>query len=60
MGKEYWKAEIEKNGGEVRSSVSKKVHYVVAGPGSGLKSEKATELGIPIIEEEELETMLKG
>ena len=60
MGKEYWRTEIENNGGEVKSSVSKKVDYVVAGPGSGAKSEKAGELGIPILEEEELETMLKG
>lgn len=59
MGKEYWRTEIENNGGEVKSSVSKKVDYVVAGPGSGAKSEKAGELGIPILEEEELETMLK-
>ena len=60
MGKDYWKEQIENQGGEIKTSVSKKVHFVVAGPGSGAKSEKATELGIPILEEEELEAMLKG
>lgn len=59
MGKEYWRTEIENSGGEVKSSVSKKVDYVIAGDGSGAKSEKAEELGIPILDEEALETMLK-
>ena len=58
MGKNYWKKQIEDNGGEVKSSVGKKINYVVAGPGSGAKSDKAEELGIPIIDEEDLEKML--
>ncbi len=57
-GKELWRGEIEKYGGEVKSSVSKKVHYVVAGSGSGSKSDKANELGIPIINVEKLEEIL--
>lgn len=60
MGKNYWRGEIENNGGEVKSSVGRKVDYLVAGPGSGSKSDKANELGIPILDEEALETMLKG
>jgi DNA ligase (NAD+) len=60
MGKEYWRTEIENNGGEVKSGVGKKIDYLVAGDGSGLKSEKADELGIPILDEEALEKMLKG
>ncbi len=59
MGKDYWREEIAKNGGVVKSSVSKKTDYVVAGDGSGLKSEKAEELNIPILDEEALEKMLK-
>jgi DNA ligase (NAD+) len=60
MGKEYWRTEIENNGGEVKSGVGKKIDFLVAGDGSGLKSEKADELGIPILDEEALEKMLKG
>ena len=60
MGKEYWKEQIENIGGEVKNSVSKKIDYLVAGDGSGLKSEKAEELGIPILDEDALETMMKG
>ena len=60
MGKEYWKEQIENNGGEVKSSVGKRIDYLVAGDGSGLKSEKAEEIGVPILDEEALEKMLKG
>jgi DNA ligase (NAD+) len=60
MGKEYWRTEIENNGGEVKSSVGKRIDYLIAGDGSGLKSEKAEELGIPILDEEAFEKMLKG
>ena len=60
MGKEYWKEQIENNGGEVKSSVSKKIDYLIAGDGSGAKSEKAEELDIPILDEEAIEKMLKG
>lgn len=60
MGKEYWKEQIENNGGEVKSSVGKKIDYLVAGDGSGQKSERAEELNIPILDEETLEKMLKG
>jgi DNA ligase (NAD+) len=59
-GKEKWKKAIEEEGGVVKSSVSKKADYVVAGPGSGSKSEMAKELGIPIISVTDLEQMLAG
>ena len=59
MGKEYWREQIENVGGEIKSSVSKKIDYLLAGDGSGLKSEKAEELGIPILDEEAIEKMLK-
>lgn len=60
MGKEFWKTEIENQGGEVKSSVGRRIDYLIAGDGSGAKSEKAEKLGIPILEEEEIEKMLKG
>ena len=48
------KAEIEKNGGKVSSSISKKTDYIVAGDKMGpSKLEKANKLGIKIINEQE-------
>lgn len=49
---------IEKFGGRVSSSVSSKTDYVLAGKDPGSKLEKAKELGIKIIDEEEFERML--
>tara|TARA_B100000700_G_C15060860_1_gene865733 strand:+ start:5890 stop:7962 length:2073 start_codon:yes stop_codon:yes gene_type:complete len=42
---------IEKNGGKITSSVSKKTNYLIAGEKSGSKLEKAKELNIEIIDE---------
>ena len=53
-GKKYWEKEVEGRGGKCSSSVSKKTDYLVAGPGSGSKSEKATKLGITILTTDEL------
>lgn len=48
---------IEKFGGKTASSVSKKTSFVLAGSEAGSKLEKAKQLGITIIDEEEFKAM---
>lgn len=50
---------IEKLGGKVSSSVSKKTTYILIGEDAGSKLKKAQELGIQIISEQEFEEMIK-
>ncbi len=50
---------IERFGGKVSGSVSKKTSYVLAGEEAGSKLTKAQELGIKIISEEEFNNMIK-
>jgi len=57
-GKSELKKLITSAGGVVKSSVVKNLDYLVAGEGSGLKSEKAEKLGIPILSENKLLEML--
>ena len=45
---------IENLGGKASSSVSKKTSYVVAGEEAGSKLQKATDLGIPVITQDDL------
>ena len=50
---------IESFGGKTSSSVSKKTNYVLSGESSGSKLDKANSLGIPVIDENEFNKMIK-
>jgi len=54
LTREDAKALIESEGGKVATSVSKKTSYVVAGADAGGKLAKATELGVPLLDEAQL------
>jgi DNA ligase (NAD+) len=49
---------IEDAGGRVSGSVSKKTDYVVAGDDAGSKLEKAKELGVKVITEQEMQQLV--
>lgn len=60
MSREEAKAALELLGAKVAGSVSKKTDYVIAGTEAGSKLDKARELSVPIIDEQELINLLKG
>lgn len=51
---------LEAQGAKVSGSVSKKTAFVVAGEAAGSKLNRANELGIPVLSEQELEALLAG
>ena len=50
---------VEKFGGKVSGSVSKKTNYVLAGEDAGSKLDKANKLGVTVISENEFDEMIK-
>lgn len=53
-------AELKALGAKVASSVSKKTSFVVAGEDAGSKYDKAVQLGVPILGENELVTIIES
>ena len=60
LGRDEARDMIEKAGGKVSGSVSKKTDYVVAGEEAGSKLTKAQELGVAILDEAGLRALLGG
>ena len=50
---------VERLGGKVTGSVSKKTNYLLAGEAAGSKLAKAESLGVPVIDEAEFLKMTK-
>ena len=60
LTREDAKARIESAGGRVSGSVSKKTNYVVAGEEAGSKLDKATSLGVSVVDEAGLVKLLEN
>lgn len=60
----YTRAQVEElikqHGAKAASSVSRKTDYVLAGAEAGSKLQKAHDLGIPVLNEESFERLLRG
>jgi DNA ligase (NAD+) len=59
LTREEAKERIEREGGNVTGSVSKKTHYVVAGADAGSKLDTARKLNVAVIDEPGLMKLLE-
>jgi len=60
LGRDEAKDRLEAAGAKVAGSVSKKTHYLVAGAEAGSKLDKARELGVTVIDEAAMLSLLAG
>jgi DNA ligase (NAD+) len=60
ISREEAKERIERLGGKVAGSVSKKTTYVVAGSDPGSKLERASELGVAVLDENQFKELIDG
>jgi DNA ligase (NAD+) len=51
---------VRATGGKPAGSVSKRTDYLVAGPGAGSKLQKATDLGVPVLDADAFRRLLAG
>ena len=58
MTREEAEAAIERLGGKVSGSVSRKTSYLVVGADAGTKLEKARSLAVPTLSEDEFKTLI--
>ena len=59
MTREQVQEALVARGAKVSASVSKKTSYLIAGSDAGSKLAKANELGVPVLDEQELMDLLK-
>lgn len=60
LGRDEVKDMIEANGGVVLSGVSKKTDFLIAGEEAGSKLQKATELGVPVLDWDAFQAQLES
>jgi len=59
LSREAVKQFIQDHGGKITDSVSRKTSYLVVGEGPGSKLDKAHELGVPVLDENDLRNLIR-